>query len=128
MAFNPISALTRATLAQMARDPDVRNVVRSIMTEVEAVAGASSAIELPISIEQRIAGAEKVGEHKTSMLQDLEAGRPMELEAVVGAVVELGERLGVAMPHTRTIYACTKLLEATTIDSGEINNESLGAV
>ena len=60
---------------------------------------------LPISIDQRIAGAEKVGEHKTSMLQDLEAGRPMELEAVVGAVVELGERLGVPMPHTRTVYA-----------------------
>ena len=71
------------------------------MTEVEAVA-AKLGIELPVSIEQRIAGAEKVGEHKTSMLQDLEAGRPMELEAVVGAVVELGERLGVPMPHTRT--------------------------
>jgi 2-dehydropantoate 2-reductase len=70
-------------------------------------------IELPISIDQRIAGAEKVGEHKTSMLQDLEAGRPMELEPVVGAVVELGERLGIEMPHTRTVYACTKLLQST---------------
>ena len=67
---------------------------------------------MPISIDQRIAGAEKVGEHKTSMLQDLEAGRPMELEPVVGAVVELGERLGVPMPHTRTVYACTRLLGA----------------
>jgi 2-dehydropantoate 2-reductase len=57
-----------------------------------------------------MAGAEKVGEHKTSMLQDLEAGRPMELEAIVGAVVELGERMGVPMPHTRAVYACTKLL------------------
>ena len=111
VAFNPLSALTRATLAQMARDPGVRDVVRSIMTEVEAVANKLG-IELPISIEQRIAGAEKVGEHKTSMLQDLEAGRPLELEPVVGAVVELGERLGVDMPHTRTVYACTKLLEA----------------
>ena len=63
------------------------------MTETEAVAGKLG-IELPISIDQRMAGAEKVGAHKTSMLQDLEAGRPMELEAVVGAVVELGERLG----------------------------------
>ena len=96
---------------EMARDPDVRRVVRNIMSEVEAVA-AKLGIELPISIDQRIAGAEKVGEHKTSMLQDLEAGRPMELEPVVGAVVELGERLGVAMPHTRTVYACTKLLDA----------------
>jgi 2-dehydropantoate 2-reductase len=54
-----------------------------------------------------------VGEHKTSMLQDLEAGRPLELAAVVGAVVELGERLGVPMPHTRTVYACTRLLDET---------------
>jgi 2-dehydropantoate 2-reductase len=57
-----------------------------------------------------MAGAEKVGEHKTSMLQDLEAGRPMELEALVGAVVELGERLGLPMTHTRTVYSCAKLL------------------
>ncbi|MDP9112254.1 MAG: 2-dehydropantoate 2-reductase [Acidobacteriota bacterium] len=109
VAFNPISALTRATLARMARDPEVGPVVRNIMSEVQAVA-EKMGIEMPISIEQRIAGAEKIGEHKTSMLQDLEAGRPMELEAVVGAVVELGERLGVAMPHTRTVYACSRLL------------------
>jgi len=112
VAFNPISALTRATLAQMARDPAVRAVVRSIMTEVAAVANKQG-MELPISIEQRIAGAEKVGEHKTSMLQDLEAGRPLEIEPVVGAVLELGEQLGVDMPCTRTVYACTKLLETT---------------
>jgi 2-dehydropantoate 2-reductase len=68
-------------------------------------------IELPISIDQRMAGAEKVGAHKTSMLQDLEAARPMEIEAVVGAVVELGERLGVPMPATRAVYACVKLLD-----------------
>ncbi len=110
VAFNPISALTHATLVQMARDPEVSALVRNIMVEVEAVA-AKLGIELPVSIEQRIAGAEKVGEHKTSMLQDLEAGRPLELEAVVGAVVEIGERLGVAMPHTKSVYACTKLLE-----------------
>jgi len=110
VAFNPISALTRATLAQMATDPEVCPVVRNIMIEVEAVA-AKLGIEMPISIDQRIAGAGKIGDHKTSMLQDLEAGRPMEIEAVVGAVVELGERLGVPMPHTRTVYACTKLLD-----------------
>jgi 2-dehydropantoate 2-reductase len=112
VAFNPISALTRATLVQMARDPEVCQVVRKIMMETEAVANKLG-IELPISIDQRIAGAEKVGEHKTSMLQDLEAGRTMELEPVVGAVVELGERLGIEMPHTRTVYACTKLLQST---------------
>jgi 2-dehydropantoate 2-reductase len=58
-----------------------------------------------------MAGAEKVGEHKTSMLQDLEAGRPMELDAIVGAVIEIGERLGVPMPSTRAVYACAKLLD-----------------
>ncbi len=114
VAFNPISALTRATLGQMARDSEAGAVIRNIMTEVEAVA-AKMGIEMPVSIDQRVAGAEKVGEHKTSMLQDLESGRPMELEAVVGAVVELGERLGIPMPHTRTVYACTKLL--STISS-----------
>lgn len=108
-SFNPVSALTRATLAQMARDPGVCSVIRSIMQEVEAVS-LKLGMELPISIDQRIAGAEKVGEHKTSMLQDLEAGRPMELEAVVGAVVELGERVGLPMTCTRTVYNCTKLL------------------
>ena len=117
VAFNPISALTRATLAQMARDPDVSPIVRSIMTEVEAVANKLG-VELPISIDQRIAGAEKVGEHKTSMLQDLEMKRPMELDPVVGAVVELGERLGIDMPHTSTVYACAKLLEATNHAGG----------
>jgi 2-dehydropantoate 2-reductase len=109
VAFNPISALTGATLAQMARDPEVSVLIRNIMREAEAVA-SQLGLELPISIEQRIAGAEKVGEHKTSMLQDLEAGRPMELEAVVGAVVELGERLNLPMVHTRAVYACAKLL------------------
>ncbi len=113
VAFNPISALTRATLVRMARDPEVSAIVRNIMMEVEAVAGKLG-LELPVSIDQRIAGAEKVGEHKTSMLQDLEAGRPMELEAVVGAVVELGQKLGVPMPHTQTVYACTKLLGSAT--------------
>lgn len=109
VAFNPISALTGATIAQMARDPEISVLARNIMRETEAVA-LELGLELPISIEQRMAGAEKVGEHKTSMLQDLEAGRPMELEAVVGAVVELGERMGIPMPHTQAVYASAKLL------------------
>lgn len=111
VAFNPISALTGATLARMTADPDVVALVRAVMTETECVA-ARLGMKLPVSIEQRIAGAAKVGEHKTSMLQDLEAGRPLELEAVVGAVLELGERLGVAMPATQALYACTRLRAA----------------
>jgi len=110
VAFNPISALTRGTLEELVRHPDTSRLVREVMTETEAVA-AKLGIELPISIDQRMAGAEKVGAHKTSMLQDYEAGRPMELEAVVGAVVELGERLEVPMPATRAVYACAKLLD-----------------
>jgi len=109
IAFNPVSALTRATLAQMVRHPEVSQLIRSIMQETEAV-GKELGLELPISIDQRIAGAKKVGEHKTSMLQDLESGRPMELEAIVGSVVELGERMNVPMPSTRAVYACAKLL------------------
>jgi 2-dehydropantoate 2-reductase len=108
-SLNPLSALTRATLAQMLRDRGVAEVIQNIMREVEGVS-RKLGMELPVSIEQRMAGAEKVGEHKTSMLQDLEAGRPMELEALVGSVVELGERVGVAMPHTRMVYNCARLL------------------
>ena len=118
VAFNPLSVLTRSTLAQMARDPGVRRVVVSIMSEVVAVADRQG-IEMPISIDQRSAGAEKLGDHKTSMLQDLEAGRPLEIEPVAGAVLEQGARLGIDMPQTRTIYSCTKLLEAATISAGK---------
>jgi len=110
VAFNPISALTRGTLDELVRHPEASQTIRAIMAEAEAVA-ARLGIELPISIDQRMAGAEKVGAHKTSMLQDLEAGRPMELEAVVGAVVELGDKLGVPVPTTRTVYACAKMLD-----------------
>ncbi len=112
-SFNPVSALTRATLVQIARDAGAASVIRNIMQEVEAVSNKLG-MELPISIDQRIAGAEKVGEHKTSMLQDLEAGRPMELEALVGSVVELGERVGLPMTCTRTVYNCAKLLAQST--------------
>jgi 2-dehydropantoate 2-reductase len=110
IAFNPISALTGGTLEELVRHPDASRLVRDVMSETEAVANRLG-IELPITIEQRMAGAAKVGAHKTSMLQDFEAGRPMELEAVVGAVVELGDRLGVPMPATRAVYACARVLD-----------------
>ncbi len=113
LAFNPISVLTGATLVEMTRDPAVSCLARGIMQEAETVARALG-IELPVSIDQRMAGAERVGEHKTSMLQDLEAGRPMELEAIAGAVLELGDRLGIAMPSTRAVYACARLRASRT--------------
>src|SRR5438093_744933 len=110
MSFNPISVLTRATVGRMATDPDVSGLARRMMTEAQTLASRIG-VELPVSIDQRIAGAARVGEHKSSMLQDLEAGRPLELDALVGAVLELGDRCGVPMPHTRAVYACAKLLE-----------------
>ncbi|HET9272237.1 MAG TPA: 2-dehydropantoate 2-reductase [Vicinamibacterales bacterium] len=110
VAFNPISALTGGTLEQLVRHAETAALVREIMAETEAVAGKLG-IELSISIDQRMAGAEKVGAHKTSMLQDYEAGRPMELDAVVGAVIELGHRLGVPTPATRAMYACARFLD-----------------
>src|SRR2546429_2679724 len=90
VAYNPISALTRATLIEIVKCPEPRQLAASIMTEVESVAQRLG-IEMGVSVEQRLDGAEKVGHHKTSMLQDLESGKPMELEAIVGGVVELAD-------------------------------------
>jgi 2-dehydropantoate 2-reductase len=109
MAFNPISALTGATLVRIATTPETRELVSEMMREAVTLADKLG-LDLPVTIEQRIAGAAKIGEHKTSMLQDLEAGRPLELEAIAGAVLEIGDKLGVPMPHTLSVYACTKLL------------------
>jgi 2-dehydropantoate 2-reductase len=107
--FNPMSVLTRASLGTMAESPDLAPIVRAAMEEVDAVAQRLG-IEMPITIDQRIRGAGRVGDHKTSMLQDLESGRPMEIDAVVGSVVELAGRLGVPVPHLQTMYACVKAL------------------
>ena len=110
--FNPISALTRATLGEIATSPATARLVRAAMEEVAAVA-ARLGIEFDLTIDQRIAGAARVGGHRTSMLQDLEAGRQTEIDPMVGAVVELGERLQVAVPHLETLYSTVKLLEAS---------------
>ena len=109
VVFNPLSALTGATLVEIATHPEAAAIAREVMAEADAVARALG-VEIAISIDKRMSGAEKVGHHKTSMLQDVESGRPLELESVVGAVVELGVKLGIPMPHTRTLYGCTKLL------------------
>jgi 2-dehydropantoate 2-reductase len=115
--FNPISALTRSTLGEVATSELVSSVVRSAMEEVDAVA-RHVGVEIELSIDQRIRGAAQVGAHKTSMLQDLEAGRPTEIDPMVGSVVELGDRLGVDVPHLRTLYACVKLLERSVLSAG----------
>lgn len=108
--FNPISALTRATLGDIAESTLTENLVRSAMEEVTGVANALR-VQIPVSIDRRIRGAARVGAHKTSMLQDLEAGRPLEIGAVTGSVVELGDRLGIGVPHLRTLHACVGLLD-----------------
>jgi 2-dehydropantoate 2-reductase len=109
--FNPLSALTRASLGAMAESPVLAPVVHAAMEEVDAVASRLG-ISMSISIDQRIRGAARVGNHKTSMLQDLESGRPMEIDAITGSVVELGGRLRVPVPHLETIYASVKVLSA----------------
>ena len=112
LSFNPISALSHATLEDICRDPGGRAVVEAMMKEAQAVA-EKLGIVFKISIEKRIAGAEAVGAHKTSMLQDVEHGRPLELEALVGSVVELGRITGVATPAIDAIYGVTGLLSRT---------------
>lgn len=109
MAFNPISALTGTTLAQICRYPATRALAGRIMLEAAEVATALG-LELRVSVEQRIEGAEKVGEHKTSMLQDVEAGRALEIDPLVGTFVELGELTRTPMPATSAIYELVSLL------------------
>src|SRR5207253_6154074 len=109
LSFNPISALTHATLAGLLRFPLTRELSVEMMREAEAVANKLG-VAFRVGIDKRIAGAEKVGEHKTSMLQDVEAGRPMEIEALVGAVVELGRLTNTPTPHIDDVYALVSLL------------------
>jgi 2-dehydropantoate 2-reductase len=106
--FNPISVLTRATLEQMCREPSVREVIRRLMTEAEAVA-TKLGVKFAMDIEKRIDAAERVGAHKTSMLQDLEQGRPLELDALVGSVSELGRLVDVPTPTLDAVLALVKL-------------------
>ena len=109
LAFNPISALTGATLAEICRDNTTRRLAATMMAEAGEIAAALG-VRLRITVDQRIAGAEKVGEHKTSMLQDVEAGRPLEVDPLVGVFAELGELTGVPTPTISAVYALTSLL------------------
>jgi len=110
LSFNPISALAHSTLVDICRHPLARDLAANMMREAEAVAGKLG-IGFRVSLERRIAGAEKIGKHKTSMLQDVEAGRGPEIDALVGSVIELARMTGTPTPHIDSAYALVKLLE-----------------
>ena len=112
LSFNPISGLAHSTLADICRFPLSRELAANMMQEAGEVAGRLG-IRFRVTLDKRIAGAEKVGHHKTSMLQDIEAGRPPEIEALVGAVIELGRMTGTPTPHISTVYALMRLLART---------------
>jgi 2-dehydropantoate 2-reductase len=107
LAFNPLSALTTSTLDQLAFRPGLRAVARAMMEEAQAV-GERLGANFNVSIDKRIDGAGEVGEHKTSMLQDLERGRPIEIDALLGAVVELAELAGTSTPLCKAILALVR--------------------
>ncbi len=104
LSFNPVSALTHATLDIIAADPGTRAIVRAMMVEARAV-GERLGVKFSMEVDARIEGAAKVGAHRTSMLQDLEKGRAMEIEALVGAVAEIGRLVEVATPTIDMVYA-----------------------
>jgi 2-dehydropantoate 2-reductase len=112
LSFNPISGLSHATLQDICRFPLTRTLVERMMTEAQTIAEKLGVV-FKVSLAQRIAGAEAVGAHKTSMLQDVEHGRALELEALVGAVVELGRITDTPTPNIDAIYAVTRLLGQT---------------
>ena len=106
--FNPVSVLTRATLEQMGRDPEVREVIRRLMTEAVAVA-SKLGVSFAMDIEKRMDAAVEVGAHRTSMLQDFEQGRPLELDALVATVAEMGRLVSVPTPTLDQILALVRL-------------------
>ncbi|MEO7127696.1 MAG: 2-dehydropantoate 2-reductase [Rhodoferax sp.] len=112
LTFNPISALSHSTLVDICQFPLTRELAASMMAEAQAVAHKLG-VTFRVSLDKRITGAEKVGKHKTSMLQDVEAGRAAEIDALVGSVVELGRLTDTPTPHIDTVYALVKLLAKT---------------
>jgi 2-dehydropantoate 2-reductase len=115
LTFNPISSLSHSTLVDICQYPPSRELAAAMMREAQAVAHKLG-IEFRVTLEKRIAGAEKVGKHKTSMLQDVEAGRAPEIDALVGAVVELARLTETPTPHIDTVYSLVKLLARTMED------------
>ena len=117
LSFNPISALTHATLVDICQFPETRKLAESMMGEAQAVA-EKLGITFRHTIEKRIDGAESVGSHKTSMLQDVEAGRSLEIEALIGAILELSRITETPAPSIAAVYACVKLLNKVMLLEG----------
>ena len=117
LTFNPISSLAHSTLQDICRYPPSRALAASMMREAQEVAGKLG-VEFRVTLDKRIAGAEKVGQHKTSMLQDIEAGRAPEIDALVGSVAELGRLTRTPTPHIDSVYALVKLL-ARAMEAGQ---------
>ena len=115
LTFNPISALTHATLVDICQFPLTRQLAASMMIEAQAV-GERLEATFRVPMERRISGAEAVGKHETSMLQDVEAGRPLEIGGMLGAVVELAELVSIDVPTLKALYACVSLLDQTLED------------
>ncbi|MCH7477587.1 MAG: 2-dehydropantoate 2-reductase [SAR324 cluster bacterium] len=116
LSFNPISALTHATLVDICQTPLTRELAAAMMREAQDVAGHLG-ITFRVDLEKRIEGAEKVGKHKTSMLQDVEAGRRLELDALIGSVIELGRLTNIPTPHIEAVFALVKLLDQTMAEA-----------
>lgn len=124
LTFNPISCLAHSTLLDICQFPETRELATQMMLEAQMVAGKLG-IEFRVPLEKRIGGAEKVGKHKTSMLQDVEAGRAPEIDALVGSVAELGRLTQTPTPHINTVYALVRLLAKTMQEeSGQVRLQS----
>jgi 2-dehydropantoate 2-reductase len=123
LTFNPISALSRATLAAICQYPPTRELAHGMMTEAQSIAGKLN-IAFRVTIEKRIAGAERVGDHKTSMLQDVEAHRSLETDALLGSVIEMARLTDTPTPQLDAVYALTKLLERSLAQSQPLSSSA----
>ena len=117
LSFNPISALTHSTLVDICQFPQTRALAAQMMTEAQQIAEKLGA-SFRVSLDRRIEGAEGVGKHKTSMLQDLEVGKALEIDGMLGVVIELGEQTGIATPAMNTVFALVSLLNKTVQEEG----------
>jgi 2-dehydropantoate 2-reductase len=113
LSFNPVSVLTQGTLLQLATDPGTRKVIRGMMQEARLV-GEALGVKFSVDVDERISMAEKVGNHRTSMLQDVEAGRPTELDSLLGVVIELAQMVGIATPSLNLVYDLTRFRSKTS--------------